>query len=203
MKRTVSSLPDPMHEKGKNNMKRSFLKLVVGSLLLSIPLATLAAAAPVTPAGPILLVTADSANASITGQAAINAALTKEVGTFTNILKALLDGTGHATIAKDTSAIELTNTGHPLSIAVASLLPKQISHVGIIYWGPDAQGNIMISVDFYSVNYKDTKGSFKLGDKNYGKKMLFLAAGSGAPATTAEKLAAEFNVHLRATAFAP
>ena len=182
-------------------MKRSFLKIVAGTLFLASPLAALAADIPAPTAAQVLLITSDEANSSIEGQAAINAALTKEVEDFTSKLKSLLDGSGHVTTTKNTSNIALTSTGHPLAIAVASLLPQQVSHIGIAYWGPDASGNIMISVDFYTVFYKDTKGSIKLGDKNFGKKMLFLAAGSGVPATTAEKLATDFNAHLAATAF--
>lgn len=182
-------------------MKRSFLKLVACSLLFTSPLAALAADVPAPAARQVLLITSDQANASISGQAAINAALTKEVEDFTSKLKSLLEGSGYATTTKNTSNIALTSTGHPLAIALASELPKQVSHVGTAYWGPDASGNIMISVDFYTVTYKHAKGAIQLGDKNFGKKMLFLAAGSGTPATTADKLATEFNAHLAATAF--
>lgn len=182
-------------------MKRSFLKLVVGSLFLVSPLAALAADVPAPAARQVLLITSDEANASITGQPAMNAAFTKEVEDFTSKLKSLLEGSGHVTTTKNTSNIALTRPGNPLAIAVASLLPNQVSHIGSTYWGPDASGNIMINVDFYTVIYKDTKGSIQMGDKNFGKKMLFLAAGSGVPASTAEKLATDFHAHLAATAF--
>lgn len=191
----------PLDTLESNTMKRSFLKLMASTVFLATPFTALAVDAAVAPAGPVLLLTSDTLNAAITGQAGLNNAFKKEVTTFAGKLKALLESTGRITIAKDTTAIELTNTGHPLAVALASLLPQQMSHVGTVYWGPDASNNILITVDFYPVIYTTTTGWFKLGDKNYGKKMLFLAAGSGVPANTADRLATEFNEHLATTVF--
>ena len=174
---------------------------MASTLFLATPFTALAADAAAAPAGPVLLLTSDTLNAAITGQAGLNNAFKKEVATFAGKLKSLLESTGRTTIAKDTTAIELTNTGHPLAVALASLLPQQMSHVGTVYWGPDESNNIMLTVDFYPVIYTTTTGSYKLGEKNYGKKMLFLAAGSGVPASTAERLATEFSEHLATTVF--
>lgn len=191
----------PLDNIESNTMKRSFLKLMASALFLATPFTALAADAAVAPAGPVLLLTSDTLNAAITGQAGLNNAFKKEVATFAGKLKSLLESTGRTAIVKDTTAVELTNTGHPLAVAVASLLPQQMAYVGTVYWGPDAANNILITVDFYPVIYANTTGSFKLGDKNYGKKMLFLAAGSGVPANTAERLATEFNAHLATAVF--
>lgn len=182
-------------------MKRSFLTLIAGVLFLATPLAAVAADAHDSPSGPILLLTANSLNAEVTGYEVINNAFRKEVGIFVTKLKSLLENTGRTAIAKDLSNIELTNTGHPVAVALAGLLPQQMSSVGIVYWRPDEANNIQITVDFYSIIYTNTKGSFKLGDKNFGKKILFLASGSSRPTNTAEQLAIEFNEHLVKTVF--
>lgn len=191
----------PLDNNESITMKRSLLKLIASSLFLATSLTALASDVAVAPGGPVLLLTSNTMNAAITGQAGLNNAFKMEVATFVAKLKSLLESAGRTTVAKDTTAIELTKTGHPLAVAVASLLPQQISHVGTVYWGPDASNNILITVDFYPVTYTNTTGSIKLGEKNYGKKMLFLDANSGVPANTAEGLATEFNEHLAATVF--
>ena len=181
-------------------MKRLLLKLVAGALLLATPLAVLAADTTKSSSGSVLLLTSDAMNASLAGLPAVNSALKKEVQTFTAKLKSLIESTGRTVIANDTSNSDLTNPGHSAAVALATLLPQQMAYIGTVYWGPDEANNIMIIVDFLPVTYL-TKGSAKLGDKNYGKKLLFLADGSGVPASTAGALAEQFNAHLRETVF--
>ena len=186
-------------------MKRSLVKLVAGSLFLAIPLASplaaFAADLPAPDAVQVLLITSNGSNASIKGQPAMNAAFTREVEVFTGKLKSLLDASGHPTVARNVSNIELSSAGNPVAIALAGLLPKQVSYIGSTYWGPDAANNIVINVVFHAVTYGDAKGPALVGDKDFGKRMLFLPAATGVPLKTAEQLAADFHAHLAATVF--